>query len=181
MLTSDGKYSFSGSGPCFGDSTPLTSCYKNIIGHLRYQKVGMFSNSTDIDLLRYRSEYFDVELWSCRRLLLVCCSHRDSLGIYWKQPIIKCCYPLHKGKCKLTKQWQFLGKHFSYSKKLFKLEVVNISAPFCFLLKVKVTGNIRDYNWWCFNMNDKFSKGRKTTNSYKDVTICSWSTIKFYL
>lgn len=118
------KCSFSGSGPCFGDLTPLTSCSKDISGHLRYLKVGTPCNSTEIDLLLYRSGYFDVERL-CRRLLLVCQCHRDSLGIYWRQRTIKCCYPLHKGKCKPDR-----AVNFSVSREIFYLfqEVVPVGS-----------------------------------------------------
>lgn len=78
------KCSFANCGSCFGELLTLDNCEKDITGYLRYLKVGGDRIcAKEADLILYISGLFDVEEL-CRRLLLVCHGHRDSLGIYWK-------------------------------------------------------------------------------------------------
>lgn len=58
----------------------LHNCQKDITSHWRYWKGGGGRIcAKEADLLLCRSGLFDIEK-SCRRLLLICWGHRDSLG-----------------------------------------------------------------------------------------------------
>lgn len=111
------KCSFANCGSCFGELLTLYNYQKDITGHLRYLKVGGDRIcAKEADLILYRSGLFDVEE-SCRRLLLICQGHRDSLGIYWKPSAKnKCKYPIHNGNCKADR-----GVDFNVSREIFFL------------------------------------------------------------
>lgn len=93
----------------------LYNCQNDITSHSRYWKGGGDRIcAKEADLLLCRSGLFDVEK-SCRRLLLICWGHRDSLGIYWKpRAKNKCKYSLRNNRsCKAVQCFQ--GDMLSFS------------------------------------------------------------------
>lgn len=133
------RCSFANCGSCFGELLTLYNCQKDITGHLRYMKVGGDRIcAKEADLILYRSGLFDVEE-SCRRLLLICQGHRDSLGIYWNPvPRINANIRYITGIVRQTEgsTLMFPGRYSFSSKSFFLLEVVSINPNFLrFLVK----------------------------------------------
>ena len=82
-----------------GTCVLLSECDKDVTCHLKSMKVSEPNASEEVDLILSRAGVYDFKgTRTLKRNLIICPSHRGSLGINWRRNSAKCSVPRELSK-----------------------------------------------------------------------------------